>query len=141
MADATPYRELAERALRTPDLEWAHDLVHGLAHAVLELADVVDASGVIDDRSVRWHAARTRKRLAEVSTFMDAEAVVAYALAVGAEWNAPLPEMSRHLDGLVAQLRRSTARGREHHDVMIEETTKAQQRPLRVVEDDGVDRG
>lgn len=27
----------AQKALRTPDLEWAHDLVHGLANDVLRL--------------------------------------------------------------------------------------------------------
>ncbi|MFL5911436.1 MAG: hypothetical protein ACJ768_12780 [Gaiellaceae bacterium] len=111
--------------------------MHDLARAVLELAAIVDASGVIDDRGVRWHAARTEKRHAEVATFMDAEAVIAYALAVGAEWNAPLPEMTRHLDGLVAQLRRSIAKGREHHAVMVEETTKAKPAgALSLVKDD-----
>lgn len=36
---ATP-RGRAEKALRIPDLEWAHDLVHGLARDVLRLLDL-----------------------------------------------------------------------------------------------------
>jgi hypothetical protein len=37
-------RERAIRAQRTPDLEWARDMIHGLARDVLALADALEAA-------------------------------------------------------------------------------------------------
>ena len=39
----TEIRERAEKALRTPDLEWARDLVYGLANDVLALHSELQA--------------------------------------------------------------------------------------------------
>lgn len=38
-ADLDLIRQRAEKAKRTPDLEWAYDLVHGLANDVLTVLD------------------------------------------------------------------------------------------------------
>lgn len=51
--------ERAEKALRTPDLEWARDLVHGLANDVIALLAVLqDARTRADElASALWDAA------------------------------------------------------------------------------------
>ena len=42
--DLADVKANAEKALRTPDLEWARDLVHGLVHDVLALVKAVEAA-------------------------------------------------------------------------------------------------
>lgn len=61
--DAQQMRARAEKAKRTPDLEWAHDLVYGLADDVLALL----AAAEEEARSLRERATRAEVALAELA--------------------------------------------------------------------------